>query len=212
MPTPAKALVVSLISLVTLSFAVAPANALPQETFDVEEFAAVQTTGITQNLQVNANELETRSLDKLLELSDYANSGHNYDVATTIALAKSEIGTSRATGWSAPGECVVSVGRWLDAGGADRSQAAGNPVDNYRGALRLTIDFAKPGDVVQYENLDYPTSWVTGVHTLLITGVNGDGTFEIVQSNVPFGSGLVTLEENWVPDPPAGFQAVVWRF
>ncbi|NLA65055.1 MAG: lipase [Leucobacter sp.] len=212
MQTPAKALVVSLISLVTLSFSIAPANALPQQAVDFSEQAAVQPAGIGQNLKVSENGLETKSLDSLLDLTDYVNSGHNFDVDATIAAAKSEIGTSRATGWSAPGECVVSVGRWLDVGGADRSQAAGNPVDNYRGALRLTIEHAQPGDVVQYEHIDYPTSWVSGVHTLLITGVNSDGTFEIVQSNVPYGSGLVTLEENWVPAPPAGFQAVVWRF
>lgn len=213
MASPAKVTIVSLISLVTLAFGVAPANALPTQTpTDSVEFAAVQPLQPAQNLQVSENSIETKSLDRLLELSDYAKTPHNFNVAATIAAAKGEIGTSRATGWSAPGECVVSVGRWLDAGGADRSQAAGNPVDNYRGALRLTIDFAQPGDVVQYEHLDYPTSWVTGVHTLLITGVNGDGTFEIVQSNVPYGSGLVTIEENWVPEPPAGFQAVVWRF
>ena len=87
-----------------------------------------------------------------------------------------------------------------------------NPVSNYTGATRLTIDYAQPGDIVQYENIDYPTSWVSGVHTLLIVGVNGDGTFDIVQSNIPGGSGLVTEVTDWVPAPPAGFQAVVWRF
>lgn len=213
MPSPAKVTIVSLISLVTLAFGLAPSNALPSAAAaETAERAAVQPLQPVQSLQVTENSIETKSLDTLLEISDYAKTAHNFDVEATIAAAKSEIGTSRATGWSAPGECVVSVGRWLDIGGADRSQAAGNPVDNYRGALRLTIEFAQPGDVVQYEHIDYPTSWVTGVHTLLITGVNGDGTFEIVQSNVPYGSGLVTMEENWVPEPPAGFQAVVWRF
>ena len=67
---------------------------------------------------------------------------------------------------------------------------------NYTGATRLTTDYAQAGDIVQYENIDYPTSWVSGVHTLLIVGVNGDGTFDIVQSNVPGGSGLVTEVKN----------------
>ena len=212
MRTPAKAMVVTLVSLVTLAFGIAPANALPSTSAKFEEVAAVQPAAASQSLNANSNSIETKALDTLLELSEYGKAPHNFDVEATIAQARSEIGTSRPTGWSAPGECVMSVGRWLDAGGADRSQAAGNPVDNYRGALRLSIEFAQPGDVVQYEHLDYPTSWVTGVHTVLITGVNGDGTFEIIQSNIPYGSGLVTIEENWVPQPPAGFQAVVWRF
>lgn len=207
-----KALIVTLVSLVAFAFGIAPVHAAPHVSSVYDEAAALQPSTSSQSLNAGENSIETKSLDQLLQMNDYADSGHNFDVAATIAAAKSEIGTSRATGWSAPGECVVSVGRWLDAGGADRSQAAGNPVDNYRGALRLSIEFAQPGDVVQYEHLEYPTSWVSGVHTLLITGVNGDGTFEIVQSNVPYGSGLVTIEENWVPQPPAGFQAVVWRF
>ncbi len=212
MRVPAKALIVTLVSLVTFAFGIAPVNAVQPAPAFFEEAAALRPASTGQSLSASANSIETKSLDQLLQMSDYAHSGHNFNVAATIAAAKSEIGTSRPTGWSAPGECVISVGRWLDAGGADRSQAAGNPVDNYRGALRLTIDYAQPGDVVQYENIDYPTSWVSGVHTVLITGVNGDGTFEIVQSNVPYGSGLVTIEEHWVPQPPAGFQAVVWRF
>lgn len=212
MRVPAKAFIVTLVSLVTLAVGIAPMNVIPHTANLFGEAAALYPTHNSQSLNVGANAAETQSLDQLLAMSDYVNAGHNFDVAATIAAAKSEIGTSRATGWSGPGECVVSVGRWLDAGGADRSQAAGNPVDNYTGALRLSIEHAQPGDVVQYEHLEYPRSWVTGVHTVLITGVNGDGTFEIVQSNIPQGSGLVTIEKNWVPQPPAGFQAVVWRF
>jgi hypothetical protein len=47
---------------------------------------------------------------------------------------------------------------------------------------------------------------------VLITGVNGDGTFSIIESNNPGGSGLVSKNESWVPAPPSGFQAVAWRF
>ena len=71
---------------------------------------------------------------------------------------------------------------------------------------------AQPGDIVQYEYISSPSSWVSGIHTVLITGVNGDGTFSIVESNNPAGSGLVTSTESWVPKPPAGFEAVIWRF
>jgi len=210
-PTPAKTLVVSIVSAVTFAFAAAPAVALPATEDSGTEFAAVQPASSSQTFNTGDNALETRSLDSLLSLTDVSAVSHGYDVQAAIAQAASEIGTSRATGWDQPGECISSVFRWLDAGGVVPHHG-GNPVDNYRGALRLTINQAGPGDVVQYEHIDYPTSWVTGVHTLLITGVNGDGTFSIIESNVPYGSGLVTENKSWAPAPPAGFQAVVWRF
>lgn len=213
MQAPAKAFIVTLVSLVTLAFGIAPATALPEVTAtQFEQAAAAQVPALkSQSFSTSANSIETRSLDVLLEQSEYGNSPHNFNVEAAIAQARSEIGTSRATGWSAPGECIMSVMRWVkDAGGANWIGGS-DPVSAYTGATRLTIAHAQPGDIVQYESIDYPTSWASGVHTLLITRVNGDGTFEIVQSNVPGGSGLVTEVTDWVPAPPAGFQAVVWR-
>jgi hypothetical protein len=208
---PAKATVITLVSLVTLAFGIAPAHALPLQP-QTPELAAVQPATVTQNFNASDNSIETQSLDTLLEMSEYGKAPHNFDVEAAIAQARSEVGTSRPTGWSAPGECIMSVIRWVaDVGGANWV-GNGNPVDNYIGATRLSIEHAQPGDVVQYEHLLHPTSWVSGVHTLLITETNGDGTFGIVQSNIPGGSGLVTEVTDWVPEPPAGFQAVVWRF
>lgn len=214
MQIPAKAAVIALISLVTLAFGIAPAQAVSQQP-EHSEFAAVMPTVNPQSLQsLNAshNALETRSLDTMLTMSEYGNAPHNFDVEAAIAQARSEIGTSRPTGWSAPGECIMSVIRWVEGAGGANWTGGGNPVDNYAGATRLTINEAMPGDIVQYEHLLYPTSWVSGVHTLLITEVHDNGTFTIIQSNVPGGSGLVTEVTDWVPEPPAGFQAVVWRF
>lgn len=211
MHIPAKATVITLVSLVTLAFGIAPAHGLTQSQ-EPTEFAAVQPAVATQSLSASDNSLETRSLDTMLTMSEYGNAPHNFDVEAAIAQARSEIGTSRATGWSAPGECIMSVIRWVEGAGGANWSGGGNPVDNYAGATRLTINEAQPGDIVQYEHLLYPTSWVSGVHTLLITDVHENGTFTIIQSNVPGGSGLVTEVTDWVPETPAGFQAVVWRF
>ena len=114
----------------------------------------------------------------------------NFDVQATIAQAESEIGTSRPTGWSQPGECLMSAQRWILAGGGAWT-GSGNPVANYAGATRMTLGSAKPGDIVQYEYASAPTAWVTGVHTVMITEVNDDGTFTIIESNNPGGTGLV---------------------
>ncbi|MEB4614613.1 lipase [Leucobacter sp. M11] len=135
----------------------------------------------------------------------------NFDVKAAIALAEEEIGTSRPTGWSQPGECIMSAQRWILAGGGAWT-GSGNPVDNYRGATRVALDAAQPGDIIQYELASAPTVWAAGVHTLMITENNGDGTFTIIESNNPGGSGLVQKQKDWVPQPPSGFQVAVWRF
>jgi hypothetical protein len=105
----------------------------------------------------------------------------------------------------------MSAQRWIKAGGGAWT-GSGNPVANYDGATRLTMENAEPGDIVQYEHIESPTSWVSGVHTVLITEVHDDGTFTIIESNNPGGSGLVKKNKSWTPEPPKGFQAVVWRF
>lgn len=207
MPIPAKPLIVALVSTVTFTLGAAPAVA----SSPVQDFSHAATAPVdSQSLDAQVTTAGD-TLDALTRLSSQANTPHNFDVDAAIALAVSEIGTSRATGWNAPGECISSVHRWVTAGGADWI-GSGDPVNSYRGATRLTIADAQPGDIVQYEHLDFPTSWVTGVHTLLITEKHDDGTFTIIESNVPTGSGTVTTRSDWVPEPPVGFQAVVWRF
>ena len=111
------------------------------------------------------------------------------------------------------GAFLMSSGHHLAAWRHPRAWAGGgDPVTNYNGATRLPVSAALPGDIIQYEHLTSPSSWVSGVHTVLITGVNSDGTFSIIESNNPGGSGLVSKNESWVPAPPSGFQAVAWRF
>ncbi len=206
----AKAFIVSLVASVTFALGAAPAVAAPP----VEDFSpasVLPATTVSQTLDTTGAGLAGESIDSVLHIEEVAQVPHGFDVAATIALAESEIGTSRPTGWSQPGECIMSAQRWIKAGGGAWT-GGGDPVANYTGATRMTLETAAPGDVIQYEYASSPTSWVTGVHTVLITEVNEDGTFTIVQSNSPGGSGLVTEEKNWTPKPPAGFQSAVWRF
>ena len=211
MPHPAKAFIVTLVSTMTFTLGAAPAGATPLvESFALEAPAAGSVVE-AQRLDTTQGSTENAALDTLLLMSDVAQTPHNFDVAATIALAESEIDTSRATGWSQPGECIMSAQRWILAGGGAWT-GSGDPVSNYAGATRLPMSEAQPGDIIQYEHLDFPTSWVSGVHTVLITEVHGDGTFTIIESNNPGGSGLVSKNERWVPQPPAGFQAIAWRF
>lgn len=208
MPIPAKPLIVTLVSAITFAFGAAPASAAPQ-TAPLPEASAQATP--EQSLDTTTADIADQALEVLTQMGDIASIPAGFDVETAITLAESEIGTSRPTGWDQPGECISSVHRWVTAGGAAWTGSS-DPVSNYQGATRLTIADAQPGDIVQYEHLTYPTSWVTGVHTVLITEVHGDGTFTIIESNNPGGSGLVSKNTSWVPEPPAGFQAVVWRF
>ncbi|WP_244301181.1 lipase [Leucobacter insecticola] len=195
----------------TFALGAAPAVATPP----IEDFspvAAVQpTVNLSQSLDTTPDPIAGEAIDSLLELDPRSDVPHHFDVTATIALAESEVGTSRPTGWSQPGECIMSAQRWIRAGGGNWV-GGGDPVSNYNTATRMTLAAAAPGDIIQYENISSPTSWVTGVHTVLITAVHTDGTFSIVESNNPGGSGLVSKNDSWTPAPPAGFQAVVWRF
>ena len=211
MSVSSKALILGIVATTTFSLSAAPV--LASATTEAPAFgnvAAVDTESSGQSFETVAVS-PTEPEMSILELTEAAHNPHSFDVAATIAAAEAEVGTSRATGWSQPGECLPSARRWVMAGGGVWDGGS-DPVSAYTGALRLTVADAKPGDVLQYEHIESPTSWVSGVHTLLITAVNDDGTFSIVESNNPGGSGLVTRSDNWTPAPPAGFQAVIWRF
>lgn len=205
-----KALVVGLVASITFAFGTAPSYAEPPAV-DFSAAASQPTTGITQSLATTGNPLVGTPIDSILAMEEVAQVPSGFDVAASIALAEEEVGTSRPTGWSQPGECIMSAQRWIRAGGGAWT-GGGDPVTNYNNATRMTLATAAPGDIIQYEFMSSPSSWVTGVHTVMITEVNDDGTFTIIQSNSPGGSGLVSKEENWVPQPPAGFEASVWRF
>lgn len=211
MRVPAKAFVFTLVTAVTFAFGAAPSMAAEP----VEDFAPAEATQSTvlvaQSLETTTDALAGEAIDSVLDMETLSNVPHKFDVKATIALAEKEVGTSRSTGWSQPGECLMSAQRWIRAGGGAWT-GSGNPVANYQNASRLTITNAEPGDIVQYEHIESPTSWVSGVHTVLITEVHENGTFTIIESNNPGGSGLVAKDKSWTPAPPSGFQAVVWRF
>ncbi|MDR0846746.1 MAG: hypothetical protein LBN08_04475 [Lactobacillales bacterium] len=126
-----------------------------------------------------------------------------------INAALSEIGTSRPTGWNQPGECFCSVRRWLQAGGYYLGFAG--PVSSYSAATEITIYQVQPGDVMQYAPIGADV-WATGVHTVLVIGLNSNGTYQIVEANNPSGSGYVVRNNNWYPHPRAGFSTRVFRF
>lgn len=131
---------------------------------------------------------------------------------TAAKAALADVGNTYPTGWGAQGECIVSVRRWLNAGGI--SFAVGGPHSGYTasGAVEIPWSSVQVGDVVQYENTLSPDAWLTGVHTVLVVGVN-NGSVQIVEANNPGGSGYVSTTTGWVPSPyMANFRAVVWRF
>lgn len=129
-----------------------------------------------------------------------------------IELAYSEVGKSFPTGWNGEGECIKAVQRWINNSGGDFGTGGVHSGYINSGAQEIVKSEAQAGDVVQYESVSNPDAFSTGVHTVLITCVNSDGTFKIVESNNPSGSGLVSATENWSPKPPANFRTVYWRF
>lgn len=135
----------------------------------------------------------------------------NFDVLGTIKAARSELGKSFPTGWNQPGECLVAAKRWITSGGGNWF-GAGTPIANYVGAKEVDYKNAAPGDVIQYLAPENPNAWVSGVHTILVTKNNMDGTLEIIEANNPGGSGFVSENKHWTPAPPAGLVFKVFRF
>lgn len=181
----------------------------PTKAEAITQAQALIPVGVTELFNIDLK-VKT-SVENEAEYIEHINAESNFDVKAAIAKAYSEVGTSRPTGWSAEGECIMSVKRWLTAAGASWGPG-GTPMDNYTTATEIMPEKARPGDVVQYVYSSSPTVWATGVHTVLITGINADGTYKIVESNNPGGSGLVSKNDNWKPEPPKGFTAKIFRF
>lgn len=186
--------------------------------FIVKERTPVVTADGTVKLDFSRSEVKTipapPKVDPLIAVAstDPASQvSKNFDVLATIKAARSEIGESFPTGWNQPGECLVAAKRWIRAGKGDW-YGAGTPIGNYRGATEVDYKNAAPGDVIQYLSPTVPESWVNGVHTVLVTKNNGDGTLQIIEANNPGGSGFVSENLKWTPKPPNGTVFKVFRF
>ncbi|WP_246054594.1 lipase [Klugiella xanthotipulae] len=211
----------AVVTAVTFALTASPATAAVSsgsDFFSLDDAAAAAS--VTQALDVSSTttnsdisvDLETFNvIVDGLSANGISSAGHNFDVQATIDQAISEIGSSRQTGWGMPGECIISAKRWILAGGGNWT-GSGSPVANYVGAAKVPLDQLAPGDVIQYQYSSAPAVWATGVHTVLVVGVNDDGTLNIIESNNPAGSGRVQAQKNWKPQPPSDFEAVGWRF
>lgn len=138
----------------------------------------------------------------------------NFDNYRVADAAIAEVGSSRATGWNQPGECIKSAQRWVATAGG--YFGGGGVVSGYvnSGATEIALGSVAKGDIIQYTNGNaaYANSDWSYAHTVVVVANWGNGSFDIVQSNVPLGSGRVTRVTNWRPTPASGWVARVWRF
>ena len=147
-----------------------------------------------------------------------ASAAQSFDQTRAASIGVSEDGTSRPTGFGMPGECVESVRRWIEGAGGRLASGSG-PYQNYVNSpanliatgTSSTVEQARRGDVIQYTYDANRDLWADGIHTVLVVDNNGDGTLRIVQSNVPAGSGRVSVDDRWRPAPPVGFTPYLWR-
>jgi len=112
---------------------------------------------------------------------------NDFDQSKIVPTANAELGSQRATGWNQPGECMVAMGRWVNA-------AAGKTVwnpnatvyDSYirSGAVEVGLNELKSGDVLQRVSMgsDFNTNW-DHVHTMVFEGYAPDGTVNTIDSN-----------------------------
>lgn len=136
-----------------------------------------------------------------------------------IARAEASVHAHNVTGYDQPGECVKSVQRWIDAAGG--KFGGGGVVSGYQhsGATEVALGQVRVGDVLQFTSTANPDSWSAGpVHTVLVAGVNADGSYDIVQSNATYvdgthyAPGTVTEDPHWTPYAAAAMQWRAWRF
>lgn len=143
-----------------------------------------------------------------------AGATQNFDNYRIADAALNEVGSVRATGWNQPGECIKSAQRWVAAAGG--YFGGGGVVSGYvnSGATEVSIGSTVKGDIIQYANANssYADSDWSYSHTVVVVANLGNGSFDIVQSNVPTGSGKVTRVTNWRPSPAPGWVARAWRF
>lgn len=137
----------------------------------------------------------------------------SFSVQAALDHAMSELGRQFNTGWGQPGECIVSVQRWINGAGGTFNPGGARGGYLQSGAVEVTDGSLRPGDVVQFESLLVPNAFLGGVHTYMVLSVNPNGTHDLIESNyLPPFQGVVGVRKNQELSPPPGFRAVVWRF
>lgn len=141
-----------------------------------------------------------------------AGATQNFDNYRVADAAIAEVGSSRPTGWNQPGECIKSAQRWVATAGGNFG--GGGVISGYvnSGATEVSLGNTVKGDIIQYTNGNGADSDWSYSHTVVVVSNLGNGSFDIVQSNVPLGSGKVTRVGNWRPAPASGWVARAWRF
>lgn len=124
-------------------------------------------------------------------------------------VAAKYVGQARPTGWDQPGECIKWVQSWVrEAGGA---MAGGGPVAAFKNspAIQVSTSEIQRGDVGQISKGDTydgsPHTWV------FASGRKSDGTYDIIEGNVPAGTGRVRTDRRSI-SVPANHDYRVWRF
>ena len=84
------------------------------------------------------------------------------------------------------------------------------------GAVEVSVSEAGPGDVIQIidDNWTEPDADYPGMHTAIVIAANGDGSFEIIESNRGF-DGMVSLRSGYNPaeiSADRGLDFHIYRF
>jgi uncharacterized protein YukE len=116
-----------------------------------------------------------------------------------------------ATGWNAPGECMVSAQRWVEAAGG-RVNRNGEVAGSYGGvATQVPLDQAQRGDIIQYLDPAAPNTDWAHVHTVVVVGTNADGSLRVIERNFDLAGGI-RPDNNWRPSPAPGWEARDYRY
>ncbi len=125
---------------------------------------------------------------EVAEASEVKQGLNDFQQTKIVDAAKAELGTKRTNGYdNAPGECIVSMGRWVNSAAG---KVVWNPDGGYytsyirSGGVEVSLGELKPGDVLQRLSggSDYNSN-TQHVHTAVFESYGTNGTVNTIDSN-----------------------------
>jgi uncharacterized protein YukE len=189
-------------------------NASDQDTASHASGASVPAVTPTANGASHATAAHPTPVSAASSVAGYAVGPQHLSNSRIADAAEAELRDhpgAMPTGWSQPGECMVSAQRWVEAAGGHVNRD-GEVAGSYSGvAAQVPLADAQRGDIIQYVDPAAPNTDWDHVHTVVVVGRNNDGSYQIIERNFDLKGGI-RRDDSWTPSPHAGWVAEAYRY